>query len=86
MERETLPPDEEALWRKLWDMWQAEDEEDVIVDSSKIENIESDIPNLEGKVRTSLAFLQRTRYIQYRSGFSDGAIEPVLYDVYEPQD
>jgi hypothetical protein len=36
-------------------------------------------------VRTSLAFLQRTRYIQYRSGFSDGAIEPILYDVYEPQ-
>ena len=85
MERETLPPDEERLWRKLWELWQHNDEEDVIIDSSKIEEIEEEIPNLEGKVRTSLAFLQRTRYIQYRSGFSDGAIEPILYDVFEPE-
>lgn len=85
MERETLPTDEERLWRKLWELWQAHEEEDVIIDSSKIEEIEDEIPNLAGKVRTSLAFLQRTRYIQYRSGFSDGAIEPILYDVYEPQ-
>lgn len=84
MERETLPPDEARLWHKLWELWQENDEEDVIIDSPKIEEIEEDIPNLGGKVRTSLAFLQRTRYIQYRSGFSDGAIEPILYDVYEP--
>lgn len=84
MERETLPPDEEKLWHKLWELWQENDEEDVIIDSPKIEEIEEDIPNLGSKVRTSLAFLQRTRYIQYRSGFSDGAIEPILYDVYEP--
>lgn len=86
MDREALPSDEAALWRKLWEMWQANDEEDVIIDSSRTEEIEEEIPNLEGKVRTSLAFLQRTRYIQYSSGISDGAIEPVLYDVYEPQD
>lgn len=86
MERETLPKDEERLWRKLWDLWQEAGEEDVIIDSSKREEIEGEVPNLEGKVRTSLAFLQRTRYIQYRSGFSDGAIEPVLYDVLEPED
>jgi len=85
MEREALPPDENSLWLKLWELWQAEDEEDVILDSSKVAEIEGEIPNLTGKVRTSLAFLQRTRYIQYRSGFSDGAIEPVLYDVYEPE-
>lgn len=84
MERETLPQDEERLWRKLWELWQEAEEEDVIIDSSKIEEVEEEIPNLGGKVRTSLAFLQRTRYIQYRSGFSDGAIEPILYDVYEP--
>lgn len=86
MERETLAPDEERLWRKLWSLWQDNDEDDVIIDSSKIEEIEAEIPGLGGKVRTSLAFLQRTRYIQYRSGFSDGAIEPILYDVYEPED
>jgi hypothetical protein len=86
VERETLPKDEERLWRKLWDLWQEAGEEDVIIDSSKREEIEGEVPNLEGKVRTSLAFLQRTRYIQYRSGFSDGAIEPVLYDVLEPED
>ena len=86
MDREALPPDEDALWRKLWQMWQDNDEEDVVIDSSKTSEIEDEIPNLEGKVRTSLAFLQRTRYIQYSSGISDGAIEPVLYDVHEPQD
>lgn len=86
MERETLPPDEDRLWRKLWELWQDQNEEDVIIDSSKREEIEKEIPNLDGKVRTSLAFLQRTRYIQYRSGFSDGAIEPVLYDVLEPEE
>ncbi|WP_047866464.1 hypothetical protein [Rubrobacter aplysinae] len=86
MERETLPQDEERLWRKLWDLWQEADEEDVIIDSSKREEIEEEIPSLESRVRTSLAFLQRTRYIQYRSGFSDGAIEPILYDVLEPED
>lgn len=85
MEREALPTDEDRLWRKLWELWQAADEEDVIIDSSKREEIEEEIPNLGGKVRTSLAFLQRTRYIQYRSGFSDGAIEPVLYDVLDPE-
>jgi hypothetical protein len=86
VERETLPKDEERLWRRLWDLWQEANEEDVIIDSSKIEDIEEEIPNLQDKVRTSLAFLQRTRYIQYRSGFSDGAIEPILYDVLEPED
>lgn len=85
MEREALPPENEALWRKLWEMWQDNDEDDVILDSPRLEEISDEIPALEGRVRTALAFLQRARYIQYRSGVGEDGIEPILYDVYEPQ-
>ena len=85
MEREALPPESEALWRKLWELWQDNDEDDVILDSPRLEEISDEIPALEGRVRTALAYLQRARYIQYRSGVGEDGIEPILYDVYEPQ-
>ena len=85
MEREPLPPETEALWLRLWDLWQENDEEDVILDSGKLGDLEDDIPALEGRMRTALAFLQRARYVQYRSGVGDDGIEPILYDVYEPR-
>ena len=85
MEREPLSPENEALWIKLWDLWQENDEEDVILDSSKLEDLEDAIPALEGRMKTALAYLQRARYIQYRSGVGDDGIEPILYDVYEPR-
>ena len=85
MEREPLSSENEALWIQLWDLWQANDEEDVILDSSKLEDIEDTIPALEGRMKTALAYLQRARYIQYRSGVGDDGIEPILYDVYEPR-
>ncbi len=85
MEREPLPPETEALWLRLWDMWQENDEEDVILDSSRLGDLEDEVPALEGRIRTALAFLQRARYVQYRSGVGDEGIEPILYDVYEPR-
>lgn len=85
MEREPLAPENEALWRKLWEMWQDNDEADVILDSARIEEVEDEIPALEGKVRTALAYLQRARYIQYRTGVGDEGLEPMIYDVYEPR-
>ena len=85
MEREPLSSENEALWIQLWDLWQANDEEDVILDSSKLEDLEEAIPALQGRTKTALAYLQRARYIQYRSGVSDDGIEPILYDVYEPR-
>jgi hypothetical protein len=85
MERESLPPESEALWRALWELWQNNDEDDVIIDATQVDELEDEIPSLEGRMKTALAYLQRARYIQYRSGVSDDGIEPVLYDVYEPQ-
>jgi hypothetical protein len=85
MEREPLTPENEALWRKLWEMWQENEEADVILDGAKIEDVEDEIPALEGKVRTALAYLQRARYIQYRTGVGDEGLEPMIYDVYEPR-
>lgn len=85
MERDPLSPENEALWRRLWEIWQENDEEDVILDSSRLEEIEGEIPELRGRTRTALAYLQRARYIQYRSGVGDEGIEPVLFDVYEPR-
>jgi hypothetical protein len=85
MEREPLAPENDALWKRLWGLWQENDEDDVILDSSKMEELEAEIPALEGKLRTSLAYLQRARYIQYRTGIGDEGLEPVLYDVYEPR-
>ena len=84
MEREPLSPESNALWRRLWDIWQDNDEEDVILDASKLADLEEEIPELEGRVKTALAYLQRARYIQYRSGVGEDGIEPILYDVYEP--
>jgi hypothetical protein len=85
MERESLPPESEALWRALWELWQNNDEDDVIIDATQVDELEDEIPSLEGRMKTALAYLQRARYIQYRSGVSDDGIEPILYDVYEPQ-
>ena len=85
MEREILPPELDALWRRLWKEWQDNDEEDVILDSGKLVEIEDDIPELNGRTKTALAYLQRAYYIQYRSGVGEGGIEPIIYDVYEPR-
>jgi len=85
MEREPLSPELDALWRRLWVMWQNNDEEDVVLDAAKLEELEADVPALEGRLKTALAYLQRAYYIQYRSGVGDEGIEPILYDVYEPR-
>jgi hypothetical protein len=85
VEREPLSPENETLWRSLWAIWQENDEEDVILDPGRLEELEDEVPGLRGKVKTALAYLQRARYIQYRSGVAEGRIEPVLYDVYEPR-
>ena len=85
MQREPLPQELDALWRRLWEEWQNNNEEDVIIDAKKLEDIEADIPGLKGRVKTALAYLQRAYYIQYRSGVGEDGIEPILYDVYEPR-
>jgi hypothetical protein len=85
MQREPLPPELDALWRRLWKEWQNNNEEDVVLDAKKLEDIEIDIPSLKGRVKTALAYLQRAYYIQYRSGVGEDGIEPILYDVYEPR-
>jgi hypothetical protein len=85
MEREPLSPELDDLWRRLWEEWQENDEEDVVLNSSKLEELEEKIPALEGRIKTALAYLQRARYVQYRSGVGDRGIEPILYDVYEPR-
>ena len=83
--REPLPPEFDALWRRLWEEWQANNEEDVILDAGKLEEIEGAIPELKGRLKTALAYLQRAYYIQYRSGVGKDGLEPILYDVYEPR-
>ncbi len=84
MEREPLTPETETLWRRLWEIWQDNDEEDVVLDSTTLADLEEEIPELRNRAKTALAYLQRARYVQYRSGVGGGGIEPVLYDVYEP--
>ena len=85
MQREPLTPELDTLWRRLWEEWQNNNEEDVILDAEKLDDIEADIPDLKGRVKTTLAYLQRAHYIQYRSGVGEDGIEPILYDVYEPR-
>ena len=85
MEREPLSPEAEALWRALWEIWQENAEEDVILDSMTLGDLEDEIPDLRGRMKTALAYLQRARYIQYRSGVGDDGLEPILFDVYEPR-
>ena len=85
MEREPLSPEAEALWRALWEIWQENGEEDVILDSMTLGDLEDEIPDLSGRMKTALAYLQRARYIQYRSGVGEDGLEPVLFDVYEPR-
>jgi hypothetical protein len=85
MQREPLTPELDTLWRRLWEEWQNNHEEDVVLDAEKLEDIEADIPYLKGRVKTALAYLQRAYYIQYRSGVGEDGIEPILYDVYEPR-
>jgi hypothetical protein len=85
MQREPLSSELDALWRRLWLLWQDNAEEDVVLDPAKLEEIEAEIPTLEGRVKTALAYLQRAYYIQYRSGVGEEGIEPILYDVYEPR-
>jgi hypothetical protein len=85
MDRETLSTEADALWRKLWEIWQDNDEEDVVLDSTRLASLEEEIPVLENRMKTALAYLQRARYIQYRSGVGEDGLEPILYDVYEPR-
>jgi hypothetical protein len=85
MEREPLSPETEALWHRLWEIWQENDEEDVILDAAILGDLEDEIPDLEGRMKTALAYLQRARYIQYRSGVGEDGLEPILFDVYEPR-
>ncbi len=85
MEREPLTPETETLWRRLWEIWQENDEEDVILGPATIGDLEAEIPTLSGRVKTALAYLQRARYIQYRSGVGEDGLEPILFDVYEPR-
>jgi len=85
MEREPLSPEAEALWRRLWEIWQENDEEDVVLDPVELSDLEAEIPGLENRVKTALAYLQRARYIQYRSGVGEDGIDPSLFDVYEPR-
>ena len=85
MEREPLSPEAEALWRTLWEIWQENGEDDVILDSMTLGDLEDEIPDLRGRMKTALAYLQRARYIQYRSGVGEDGLEPVLFDVYEPR-
>ena len=85
MEREPLSSEADALWRRLWEIWQENGEEDVVLDSTKLSELEDEIPDLENRMKTALAYLQRARYIQYRSGVGEDGLEPILYDVYEPR-
>jgi hypothetical protein len=85
MEREPLSPETEDLWRRLWRIWQENDQEDVILDAAILADLEEEIPDLEGRIKTALAYLQRARYIQYRSGVGEDGLEPILFDVYEPR-
>jgi hypothetical protein len=85
MEREPLSPETEALWHRLWEIWQENDEEDVVLDAAILGDLEEEIPDLEGRMKTALAYLQRARYIQYRSGVGEDGLEPILFDVYEPR-
>ena len=85
MEREPLSPETKSLWLRLWEIWQDNNEEDVVLDSAKLRDLEEEIPALEGRVKTALAYLQRARYVQYRSGVGEDGIEPILFDVYEPR-
>ncbi len=84
MEREPLSPETEDLWRRLWKIWQDNDEQDVILDTVTLGELEDEIPALSGRIKTALAYLQRARYIQYRSGVGEDGLEPILFDVYEP--
>ncbi len=85
MEREPLSPETQALWHRLWEIWQENDEEDVVLDAAILGDLEEEIPDLEGRMKTALAYLQRARYIQYRSGVGEDGLEPILFDVYEPR-
>jgi hypothetical protein len=85
MEREPLSPETEDLWRRLWEIWQDNDEKDVILDSVTLGELEEEIPALSGRIKTALAYLQRARYIQYRSGVGEDGLEPIVFDVYEPR-
>jgi hypothetical protein len=85
VEREPLSPETEVLWHRLWEIWQDNDEEDVVLDAATLRDLEDEIPDLRGRVKTALAYLQRARYIQYRSGVGEDGLEPILFDVYEPR-
>jgi len=85
MEREPLTPEAEALWRRLWEIWQENDEEDVVLDPAILDELGEEIPELRDRTKTALAYLQRARYIQYRSGVGEEGLEPILFDVYEPR-
>ena len=41
MEREPLSAEADALWRALWEIWQDNDEDDVILDPSRLSDVEA---------------------------------------------
>jgi hypothetical protein len=57
----------------------------VILDSATLGELSEEIPDLKDRMKTALAYLQRSRYIQYRSGVGEEGLEPILFDVYEPE-
>jgi hypothetical protein len=85
MEREPLTAEIETLWRRLWEIWQENNEEDVVLDSTTLADLEEEIPELRDRAKTALAYLQRARYIQYRTGVGEEGLKPILFDVYEPR-
>jgi hypothetical protein len=85
MEREPLTSETETLWRRLWEIWQENNEEDVVLDSTTLADLEEEIPELRDRAKTALAYLQRARYTQYRTGVGEEGLKPILFDVYEPR-
>jgi hypothetical protein len=53
MEREPLSSEADALWRRLWEIWQDNDEEDVVLDSTELAELEEEIPGLENRMKPS---------------------------------
>jgi hypothetical protein len=57
----------------------------VVLDSTTLADLEEEIPELRDRAKTALAYLQRARYIQYRTGVGEEGLKPILFDVYEPR-
>ena len=85
MEREPLPPRQSALAQAVGDLaGQRRGGRDPRLLRTR-RSWKTRSPDLEKRMKTALAYLQRARYIQYRSGVGEEGLEPILYDVYEPR-